>query len=305
MKKTLSLLSFGLLAGSAYSQFAITMDGTRDANYGGGGQGNVQTVETQFGNSNTGTVGGANGSELDNGIGEWGNDGYFYIFLGGNLETNFNKLDVFIDAQSGGQNVLRGDNPNVDFNGLNRMAGLTFDSTFEPEFWFSITGNGTDLFANAAELLSGGGGQGNYVGQGTYASNGALSGGGAYGAGIIATINNSNTAGVAGGTGAANTAAAGAVNTGIEIGIPLSLLGNPTWGNGLKISAFINGGGHDFVSNQVLGGFPGGTGNLGDPTGVNFNNYAGNQYFVVPEPASMIALTLGAFGLVARKRNKK
>ncbi|HLO99609.1 MAG TPA: PEP-CTERM sorting domain-containing protein [Fimbriimonas sp.] len=301
MKKTLGILSFGLLAGSAYSQFAITMDGTRDANYGGGGQGNVQTSPTGFGNSTTGTVGNANGSELDNGIGEWGNDGYFYIFLGGNLETNFNKLELFIDAQAGGQNVLRGDNPNVDFNGLNRMAGLTFDSTFEPEFWFSITGNGTDLFANAAELLTSGGGQGNYLGQGTYGSNGALTGGGAFGAGIIATINNSNIGGVDG----SSATGAGAVNTGIEIGIPLALLGNPTWGNGVKVSAFINGGGHDFVSNQVLGGVPAGTGNLGDPSFVNFNNQTGNQYFVVPEPASMIALTLGAFGLIARKRKQK
>jgi hypothetical protein len=46
----------------------------------------------------------------------------------------------------------------------------------------------------------------------------------------------------------------------------------------IRIAGFINNGGHTFLSNQVLGGLPDGTGNLGSPQGVNFANIPGNQY---------------------------
>jgi hypothetical protein len=289
------------LAGSALAQITATIDGTRDLAYGGGQTGNIQTIDTNFGNSTTGLINQANGSELNNGIADWGvND--LFIFLGGNLESNFNKLEIFLDTQAGGQNVLRSDNPNVDFNGLNRMAGLTFDTGFEPDYYITITGDASAYYVNFAELLSAGGGQGAYVGTGSYGS-GSLSGG-TNPAGILATINNSNVSGVGGGTGAANQAAAAAVATGIELALPLSLIGNPTFANGFKMAAFVNGGGHDFLSNQVLGGLPTGTGNLGDPANVNFNNFAGNQFFAVPEPTSMIALGLGLVGIASRRRKK-
>ena len=60
-----------------------------------------------------------------------------FLLRGEFLERRgFNKLDIFIDAIDGGQLKLRGDNPNVDFNGLNRMGddgsnnGLRFDDEF-------------------------------------------------------------------------------------------------------------------------------------------------------------------------------
>ena len=290
-----------LLAGLPLSAVAqITIDGTRDSYYAGGAQGNIQTINTNFGKNTQGVVGTANGSELDNAVGEFGTSD-FYLFLGGNLESNFNHLEIFIDTGTGGQNVLRSDNPNVDFNGLNRMSGLTFDTGFSPNYYFSIGGDGTSLYGNWAQLLPGGGGSGGYLGTTGYASNGALTGG--TDQGIRLTLNNSNVSGVGAGTGAA-TGNPGAVSTGAEFAIPLSLLGNPTWGQGVKVAAFINGSGHDFVSNQVLGGLPIGTDNLGDPHNVNFNNYAGNQYFVVPEPASFAVLGLGLFGLVSKRKRK-
>jgi hypothetical protein len=197
--------------------------------------------------------------------------------------------------------VLRADNPNVDFDGLNKMSGLAFDTGFTPNYYFSIGGDGTNLYGNWAQLLDTGGGAGGYLGTTGYGSNGALTGG--TDQGIRFTVNNSNVAGVGSGTGAAS-GNPGGVTTGSEFAIPLSLLGNPTWGQGVKVCAFINGSGHDFVSNQVLGGLPAGTDNLGDPHKVNFSTIAGNQYFVVPEPASFAVLGLGLFGLVARKKKK-
>jgi hypothetical protein len=74
--------------------------------------------------------------------------------------------------------------------------------------------------------------------------------------------------------------------TGIELEIPLSALGNTT--DCIKVCAFVNGSGHDFVSNQVLGPL-GGACNLGEPRNVDFNQFPGAQFFTVcdnPTPAA-------------------
>jgi hypothetical protein len=75
-----------------------------------------------------------------------------------------------------------------------------------------------------------------------------------------------------------------------------------------------NGGGHDFWSNQFLGGVPAGTGNLGgDGAGnftgegaIDFTLIGGNQYFnvVVPEPMTGALAAFAAFGLVAAARRR-
>ncbi|RMH13231.1 MAG: hypothetical protein D6695_04630 [Planctomycetota bacterium] len=70
-------------------------------------------------------------------------NGKLYIFIGGNLEVNYNKLNLFLDTAPGGQNTLRADNVDISFNGLNRMADCIFDAGFEPDFWLN-TNNGVD-----------------------------------------------------------------------------------------------------------------------------------------------------------------
>src|SRR5262245_61403513 len=170
---------------------APVIDGTRDAEYGPAKA--VQSTGTGFGNSNLGQTGPANGSELDAGYGIV-TGGNLYVFLAGNLETNFNKLEIFIDSIAGGQNKLRGDNPDVDFNGLNRMGddgsgnGLRFDTGFESDFYTTTTGgnNPVEWFANFAQTLTGGGGTGGFIG-GSGAGNNVLNGNN----GIIIGFNNS------------------------------------------------------------------------------------------------------------------
>ncbi|RMH09346.1 MAG: PEP-CTERM sorting domain-containing protein [Armatimonadetes bacterium] len=308
-EKWSTLLTAGLLSATALAQ--PTIDGTRDALYGTPIV--VQDTPTGFGDSTLGQVDYANGSELDAAYAYVDTlNQVLYLFLAGNLESNFNKLEIFFDTKAGGQNRLRGDNSGVDFGGLNRMGdngtgnGLTFDAGFEADYWIGITGGGSPyaLYANWAELLTGGGGPGYYLGMTGAASSGILTGGDPSApSGIRVTINNSNTGGVTGS--AADPAAAAAVSTGIELAIPFTAIGITGVPTTIKISAFINGSGHDFLSNQVLGGV-GGLGNLGEPRNVNFANIAGDQYFtvVVPEPASLIALGAGLASLLGLRRRK-
>ncbi len=72
----------------------------------------------------------------------------------------------------------------------------------------------------------------------------------------------------------------GAVTTGIELKIPLVSIGNPA--GPIKVTAFFNGSGHQFVSNQVMGGLNAGTDNLGEPRTLNFAAVAGTQFVTIP-----------------------
>lgn len=303
------LALLALAAAAAPAAAAITVNGALDPDYGPARV--TQSTQTQFGNSSTGTVDNANGSELDAAYGVI-RGGKLHLFLAGNLESNFNKLEIFLDAVPGGQNQLRGDNPNVDFNGLNRMGndgsgnGLKFDAGFAPDYWIGLGGGGGpyQLFANFAELLTSGGGTGNYLGQTGAGSSGTLTGG-TNPAGIKATIDNSNTAGVDGGCGPASGAG---VTRGIELEIPLSAIGGK---NAVQVCVMVNGSGHDFVSNQVLGPLPVGTCNLGEPRSVDLSAIGGTQYFTVigdavpagtPWSLALLSLGLGAAAVLVLRR---
>jgi PEP-CTERM motif len=296
------LLGCALLCMLAAPALAITVDGTRDAGYGSALA--VQTVETQFGDANPNL-----GSEWDAGYGVI-EVGKLYLMLTGNLEANFNKLEIFIDSKAGGQSAF--DSSGNDNAG--RMDGLVFDAGFTADYHIiarrgNSSGNDTfDLdFANlVAQSASG------YLD-----IMGGNSGTGSTGTGVNASpidvsYDNSNTAGVAGGTNAANQAAAAAVTTGLELSIALSDLGYT--GGPINVMVGQNGGGHDFFSNQFLGGLAPPQGNLGgDGNGnftgtaaINFQNFAGNQYFTVPvpEPASVTLMGLVLAGLACVRRRK-
>lgn len=302
MKSTLStLLAAACTTAFAGHASAITLDGSI-AGDGYGAAAAVQTVQTQFGD---------NASELNAAYARI-DAGVLHLVLTGNLENNFNKLNVFIDSVAGGQNVLTADannggsNPEND-NWANKHNGLTFDAGFEADYVITMR-NGSGTFDIDFATVGGGLGAfeaaGNVFGGSDTGSNAAA----LPGAGIGVAFDNSNAAGILGGTGAADASAAQAVQTGIELSIPLSAIGNPA--GPFRVSAMVNGSNHDFLSNQVLGGLPAGTGNLGgDGTGnftgtlggVDFNQFAGDQYFTVPEPTSLALVGLGGL-LVARRR---
>ena len=275
----------------------VVINGIKDAIYGPALA--VQTVQTQFGDANPG-----GGSELNAAYARI-KDGKLYLMLTGNLQDNFNKLEVFIDSASGGQNVISnsvtegGDNPDIDGNAFTRLAGLTFDAGFTADYQLIIR-RGGDKFDLDIVKLGPGGNATSY--QSIFGSLGE--GSGTTGTGVNATpikvaFNNSNTAGVTGGDQAADPVAAAAVTTGVELCIALADLGSPT--GSLKIAAMINSDSHTYMSNQVLGGLTAPQGNLGGDgtgtftgtvSGVNYANLAGDQFFTVTVPvASNLRIT--------------
>ncbi len=287
----------------------IVVDGTREAAY--GSPASIQNNSTDFGNNENDHIGYAVGSELDGGSVTIDN-GSLFIHLGGNLESNYNKIELFIDIRDGGQNRILGINPDVSYGALQRMGddgtgnGLTFDADFEADFYLDVTcgdngfGSGISSYVNFAELRTNGDGIGAYAGSG-----------GSYNLddvdyvdpsigdyGISVAINNSNIAGVIAGDGTDCGAPDDVVvMTGIEIEIPLYLLDWDFEGipfDEVKVCAFVNAADHHWVSNQVLNGL-GGSANLGEPRLVNFANIDGNQYFAMGDVAEpCVPATVGA-----------
>jgi hypothetical protein len=253
-------LAFGLALFSNFSaQAQITVDGTRDAEYGAALA--VQTCGTGFG-------AGSGGSSLANAYAI--NDGTFlYLFIGGNIEGNYNKFLIFIDSKTGGQNTL---NFTSGPDGTSSLTNLKFDSSFEADYFivFRWGGSSSSAYADLSTLGA----------SGSPVTTSPIISGGSFLQGISwAAINNASDGPTASGPG--NSAN---VTTGMEFKIPLSLIGSPS--SSVKVSAFISGGGNYWVSNQFLAGLPIGTGNLGDSAASrDLTTYPENQFFTVSAPA--------------------
>ena len=286
-----ALLVLSLLLPRTAQPAAVTIDGTLDPDYGVALS--TQTNGTAgWPDASLGLVGGSNGYELDQAYG-FVSDGTLHLFLAGNLLCQGNPVDygiftynlyLFIDSGAGGQNRMRSDNADLDYGALNRMAGLTFDAGFEPDYWLGCRGyldnyyDPTSLYtlhAWRAELLTGGGGGGYLLGTTGAGGPGTLSGG-TNPDGIQVTIDNRNTAGVTAGCGASSGAGA---TTGVEWAIPLATIGNPS--GCVRVCAVVaTSAAYSFLP-QVLGPLPPGSCALGAPSGVDFNSYAGEQFFTV------------------------
>jgi len=259
---------------SAVQGLAI-MDGMRDnALYGAPLA--IQTVETGFGN---------NASEW-NAAYSVVSGGKLYLLFTGNLEANFNKLEIFIDSKAGGSTTFT----SVGNDGSNIMNGMIFDAGFAPDYHLIARRGSSKLDLDIAVL-----GTANF----SFLENifgGADSGRGISGTGdgntqpIRVAYNGSNTAGIGGTAGnAADQAAAAAVTTGLEICIDLADLGVPT--GPIKVMLLQNNGEHTFLSNQSLAGLPVGTLNLGTPSTTNFTIFSGNQFFTVGGPSDLSVLS--------------
>jgi hypothetical protein len=259
----------------------------------------VQTVQTGFGDN----------------FSEWNaayasvEGGRLYLALTGNLEANFNKFEIFIDSAAGGSLVYSAGSPTQDGGRCSNMNGLVFDAGFLPDYHlFARRGNfGGDTFdLDYAVMGTPNFSQYNNLFGGTFEGSGST-GTGANSQPIEVGYNNSNTAGIIGGSDAADQNAALAVETGLELSIALSDLGNPV--GDFRVLVFQNNQDHNYLSNQFLGGLQPPQGNLGgDGNGgffggvsVNLNNFAGDQWFTVPEPASLALLALGALALIRRR----
>ncbi len=291
MTKTLCAVAVAGLAGSAFA----AIDGTDFQNKYGGPLW-VQNVGTQFGNNSDASSTFANGSEI-NALYARVQGGKLLLGVAGNVETNFNKLNIVLDFKSGGQNTLNG------LPGLGNLSGLTFDNGFDADVVLSYTaGNDPlDSFVDGATAD----GMGGFLGQGNAAGTMVM----LNGAEIVFGVNNSNTGGV-GGFGSPFDSDPGLVTTGVEISIDIAALGY--MGGEIRVAGWINGGGNDFMSNQVVGGLPDGTGNLGgdgngtftgNVSGIDFNNFAGDQFVtIIPAPGSMALLGLGGLAAARRRR---
>jgi hypothetical protein len=186
-------------------------------------------------------------------------DGTLTIAITGNLEGNFNKFWIFIDAVAGGENVLANDNADGGFGEINALAGLTFanGATMDHGLRFEIGGGffgvrQFDLQANTGGDVVTGGGPGALpvVNQG--------------GGGISIGWDNSNILGV---TGMSTDPAADAATatTGWEIEIDLIDAYGGSQGD-IQIAAFVTSSDGSFISNQVLPGVGLGIGeNIGNP----------------------------------------
>ncbi len=255
----------------------IILDGARDALYGEPLA--IQTVNTGFGD---------NFSEW-NAAYAYVRNGRLHLMLTGNLEANYNKLEIFIDSTNAvATNVL--ETAGNDESGV--MNGLVFDAGFSPDYHLIArrgSGNRFDLdIANLATKAF------SYHGDvfGGSMEGSAMTGSGAGNASPIGiAYDNGNTAGVTGGDTAADTEAAAAVTTGLELSIALSDLGNPS--GSIRLAVMQNSSSHNYLSNQILGGLPAPQGNLGGDgagnftgslAGIDFNNFAGEQFFTVAVP---------------------
>ena len=132
----------------------------------------VQNTQTQFGDNNRGDLVDteAGGSEMDQVFGTVANDGIkdrLYMLFAGNLENNFNKLEIFIDVDgaAGGVNEIIGSAlpAAVDAfccggfgttdGALQRQDGLVFDAGFFADYYITIS-NGGEVQGTGSSPLS-------------------------------------------------------------------------------------------------------------------------------------------------------
>ncbi|HXA45392.1 MAG TPA: hypothetical protein VNZ25_07805, partial [Candidatus Angelobacter sp.] len=258
------------LAGSALAQPAA-INGSYDPAFGSPLA--VQTNPTGFG---------LNQSELDAVYGLIAN-GNLYIFVPGNLQNNSNNINLFIADGRSGQSVLAAVNPgNLGLNSLSVMNGSKFSQGFSATYAININNGGTVLTVSQYDLVS----NTAVDSLGHLTTSGGIVANATVDNGVVVGFNNNNTS--------SQAANVGAGSRGLELAIPLSLLGNPS--GPINILVDINGSAQGYLSNQFLPGLPSGTGNLGaggtgfGPGGGVFDLSAASNRFLVVSMAPTLTI---------------
>jgi glycosidase len=199
-----------------------------------------------------------------------------YLFISGNLQNNANNVNIFIADGRAGQSTLSASNPgNLGANTLSAMNGSKFSAGFSATYAFNINNNGTALTVSQYDLVHNTAvdALGNLTTTGGIVANATVDNS------VVVGFNNNNTA--------SQAANVGPGAKGLELAVPLSLLGNP--GGLVNVLVDINGASEGYLSNQLLPALPSGTGNLGGggtgygPGGGVFNlSSTTNFYFELP-----------------------
>lgn len=279
MKKSLPILALAMVA--AASQ-AVVVDGSITLGEG----------YTSFVYQNTQTNFGDNFNELD-GLFAYFTGSILNIGVTGNLASG-NAIVLYFDfgGIGGGQNVL-----NVTGGGVpgyvSGQNGMKFDAGFNVDTIVSLNRFNNDVYYDLIDVNAN---------SGTYQGTHPISGGGTIGIGP-AFFDNSNTAGVGGGTGLDNGSSA---SKGLEL-----QFSNGVVNSNVKVMAMLTNNSNGFASNQVLGGIGGGNNLAWGPSGgsgsskIDFSTIQGDQCLLVnavPEPGTMIALGAGLVAFARRRR---
>jgi len=252
--RLIGLSAILLIPASAFGQGAVS-GSTIPARYGQGSLLATQTRPTGYGD---------NQSELNQLFGRY--DGsYLRLGITGNLQTNTkNGIVVLLDTKTGGNNPFNctaGDDVRLKTG----LTGDTFDTGFNPDYAIDTNVWDNVLYADHYDLQANGG-----LGVKTYLGGAASGGTTTFGGGGGMGFNNTNAAGVT----AVDATNAPTATTGIDLALPLSLIGSPTGTIRVMVLIISNSDAH---SNQYLPGLPATYGNLGVGN-QDYNTIAGLQY---------------------------
>lgn len=209
--------------------------------------------------------------------------GKLYLFFSGNLQNNANNLNLFIADGRPGQSTLSAANPgNLGANSLSVMNGSIFSPGFSATYAFNFNYNGTTLTVSQYDLVH----NTAVDALGVLTTSGGIVANASVDNAVVVGFNNNNAR--------SQAADVGSGASGLELAIPLSLLGNPA--GPINVLADINGSSQGYLSNQLLPGLPAGTANLGaggtgyGPGAGIFNlGTATNLYFAV-SPAPVLTV---------------